>query len=92
MPLPHAMARYRRPSTWDCHGPGLAHIGGRVEWRAEPGGLVLKRILDLIGMSVGGWLGWTLGAAVSFFTGFVVSMVGTGLGLYAMRRFTDGLP
>jgi len=56
------------------------------------GDLVLKRILDAIGMSAGGWLGWTLGATVSFFTGFVISMVGTGVGLYAMRRFTDGLP
>lgn len=54
--------------------------------------MVLKRILDVIGMSVGGWLGWTLGATVSFFTGFVVSMVGTGLGMYAMRRATDGFP
>lgn len=46
----------------------------------------MKRILDLIGMSVGGWLGWSVGALVSFFTAFIVSVVGTGLGLYAVRR------
>jgi hypothetical protein len=52
----------------------------------------VKRLLDLIGMSAGGWLGWTLGAPVSVFTGFIVSIVGTGLGLYAIRRLTAGLP
>lgn len=52
---------------------------------------LVKRLLDLIGMSVGGWLGWTAGAAISFFTAFVVSIVGTGLGLYAIRRLTRGI-
>jgi hypothetical protein len=52
----------------------------------------VKRILDVFGMSIGGWLGWIAGEPVSFFTAFIVSMVGTGLGLYAMRRFTKGLP
>lgn len=51
----------------------------------------MKRILDLIGMSVGGWLGWTIGAWVSFFTAFIVGMVGTGVGLYAARRLTKRL-
>lgn len=37
-------------------------------------------------MSIGGWLGWTVGAAISFFIAFVVGMIGTGLGLYAVRR------
>jgi hypothetical protein len=52
----------------------------------------VKRLLDLIGMTVGGWLGWTAGALVSVFTAFIVGMVGTGLGLYAVRRLTKGLP
>ena len=46
----------------------------------------MKRLLDLMGMSVGGWLGWTAGAPVSIFTAFIVSIVGTGLGLYLVRR------
>jgi hypothetical protein len=29
---------------------------------------------------------------VSTFTAFLVSMVGTGIGLYAMRRVLKGLP
>ena len=52
----------------------------------------MKRILDLIGMSAGGWLGWYAGALVSVFTAFIVSVVGTGLGLYLMRRITKGVP
>jgi len=52
----------------------------------------MKRILDLIGMSFGGWLGWAAGEPLSIFVAFLASVVGTGLGLYAMRRLTRGLP
>jgi len=51
----------------------------------------MKRLLDLIGMSLGGWLGWTAGAAISFFTAFVVGIVGTGVGLYVVRRLTSSI-
>lgn len=47
----------------------------------------MERLFDLIGMFVGGWLGWALGARVSFFTAFMLGIVGTGVGLYAARRF-----
>ena len=47
----------------------------------------MKRLVDLIGMTVGGWIGWAAGAPVSIFTAFMVSMVGTGLGLYLVRRY-----
>ena len=51
----------------------------------------MKRLLDFVGMSAGGWLGWTVGAALSIFTAFIVSVIGTGLGLYAVRRLTRGM-
>ena len=51
----------------------------------------MKRLVDFMGMSVGGWLGWTMGATVSYFTAFIVGVVGTGLGLYAVRRLTSGM-
>ena len=51
----------------------------------------MQRIFDLIGMTVGGWLGWAVGASISIFTAFAVSMVGTGLGLYLTRRITKSL-
>ena len=46
----------------------------------------MKRFLNLIGMSAGGWLGWALGAQISFFAAFMVSIVGTGVGLYFTQR------
>ena len=51
----------------------------------------MRRLLDLIGMTVGGWIGWAIGAMVSFFTAFIVGMIGTGIGLYAVRRLTRGI-
>lgn len=52
----------------------------------------MKRILDMVGLSAGSWIGWKLGALLSFYAGFVVSMVGMGVGLYAVRRLTRGIP
>lgn len=49
--------------------------------------LIMKRLAALIGMSVGGWVGWEIGALASFFTAFIVSVVGTGVGLYMVNRF-----
>ena len=51
----------------------------------------MKRLLDMVGLSVGGWLGWMAGAWVSIFTAFILSVVGTGLGLYLTRRLTRNL-
>jgi hypothetical protein len=48
----------------------------------------MNRFLNLIGMTIGGWLGWELGLLVSFFTAFIIGMVGTGLGLYATQRLS----
>jgi hypothetical protein len=50
----------------------------------------MKRLLDVVGMSAGGWLGWWLGAWISLFTAFIISMIGTGVGLYLTRRFVRG--
>ena len=51
----------------------------------------MKPILNLIGMSAGGWLGWIVGAWISFFTGFILSVIGMGAGLYAANRLTKRL-
>ena len=48
----------------------------------------MKRLFDLIGMTIGGWLGWAVGAPISIFTAFLVSMIGTGVGLWATRKVT----
>ena len=49
----------------------------------------MKGLLAFIGMTVGGWVGWVLGARVSTFTAFTLSMIGTGAGLYYTRRLMD---
>ncbi len=40
---------------------------------------------------MGGSLGWWLGARHGIMTAFIISMVGTGVGLYLARRLADTL-
>ncbi len=46
----------------------------------------MKGFLSMMGMSVGGWVGWAIGAPISIFTAFIISMVGTGIGLYLTQK------
>lgn len=47
----------------------------------------MGKVLVLIAASLGGWLGWWLGDGAGLMTAFLLSMVGTGLGVYGARRF-----
>lgn len=47
----------------------------------------MERIIVFVGASVGGALGWWIGAQVGLMTAFFVSMVGTGAGMYFARRW-----
>lgn len=49
----------------------------------------MKKIIILIGTAAGGWLGWWLGMHIGLMTAFILSMIGTGAGLYFSRRFTE---
>ena len=49
----------------------------------------MMKLAALLGATVGGWLGWYAGALVGTFTAFIVSVVGTGFGIYAARRLVD---
>lgn len=40
-------------------------------------------------MAAGGWLGWAAGMLVSVWLAFILSAVGTGIGLYVGRRIDD---
>ncbi|HZI21693.1 MAG TPA: hypothetical protein VFD76_04230 [Gemmatimonadales bacterium] len=51
----------------------------------------MSKLLMLVGASLGGAIGWWLGAHVGIMTAFVVSTVGTGVGVYAGRRIADSL-
>lgn len=44
------------------------------------------KLLAFIGATIGGYAGWALGALVGPFTAFLVSMIGTGVGMYWGRR------
>lgn len=42
----------------------------------------MKKLAGLVGATVGGYAGWWLGAHAGIMTAFVVSMIGTGAGMY----------
>jgi hypothetical protein len=46
----------------------------------------MGKLFSFIGATVGSYAGWALGATVGFTTAFMVSMVGTGLGMYFGHR------
>lgn len=47
----------------------------------------MGKLVGWIGATIGGGIGWWLGARVGIMTAFMVSVVGTGAGLYAARRY-----
>jgi hypothetical protein len=46
----------------------------------------MLKLYSFIGATVGSYAGWALGSPLGFMTAFMVSMVGTGVGIYAGRR------
>jgi hypothetical protein len=55
------------------------------------GGSAISKLLGFVGATVGGGVGWWLGALHGIMTAFIVSMVGTGVGIYVGRRVADML-
>jgi hypothetical protein len=51
----------------------------------------MGKLLGFVGASVVGSIGWWMGAPVGFMTAFFLSMIGTGVGMYAGRRLADYL-
>ena len=51
----------------------------------------MTKLLGLVGSTVGGMIGWAAGAGVGTMTAFMLSIVGTGLGLYGGRRAARAL-
>lgn len=47
----------------------------------------MSKLFSFIGATVGSYAGWWMGSSVGIMTAFMVSMVGTGLGIWAGRRF-----
>ena len=46
----------------------------------------MGKVFAFIGATAGGYAGWALGATIGLTTAFMVSMVGTGIGMYYGRR------
>ena len=49
----------------------------------------MQKLFTFIGITIGGYVGWFIGAQVGIFTAFMLSIVGTGAGLYAARRMAQ---
>ena len=45
----------------------------------------MGKLFSFIGATIGSYAGWFIGAKVGFTTAFMVSMVGTGIGIYYGR-------
>ncbi len=46
----------------------------------------MTRLFSLIGASIGGAIGWAVGAKVGIMTAFMLSVLGTGFGMYYATR------
>jgi hypothetical protein len=51
----------------------------------------MSKMLAFVGSIAGGYAGWALGALEGTFTAYVVSLVGTGAGVYWGRRLARHL-
>jgi hypothetical protein len=49
----------------------------------------MSKLLGFVGATIGGSVGWWIGGHVGLMTAFCLSMVGTGVGIYAGRRLAD---
>jgi hypothetical protein len=49
----------------------------------------MTKLLTFFGMTIGGWIGWALGEPMGMFAAFILSIVGTGAGLYFGRKIAN---
>ena len=49
----------------------------------------MTKLMGFIGATVGSAAGWWVGARVGVMTAFMLSTVGTGIGIYAGRRAAE---
>jgi len=46
----------------------------------------MRKLLGFVGTTIGGYIGWWAGSLVGFMSAFVLSMLGTAVGLYFAMR------
>ena len=49
----------------------------------------MSKLFAFAGATLGGAIGWWAGSAVGLLTSFILSVIGTGAGVYAGRRLAD---
>lgn len=49
----------------------------------------MRWLFDFLSVTLGGALGWWVGAHVGLFTAVVISAIGSGVGLYYGRRLLE---
>ena len=49
----------------------------------------MKKIVLWTITGLGGWIGWWAGDKIGFLTAFLLSLVGTGAGMYVGRRYFE---
>lgn len=49
----------------------------------------MSKFYSFLGATIGGYAGWALGARIGIATAFILSMIGTGLGIYYGRRIAQ---
>jgi hypothetical protein len=51
----------------------------------------MTKLMGFLGATIGGYAGWAVAARFGFMAAFMVSMVGTGVGLYVGRRVANDM-
>ena len=51
----------------------------------------MGKLFSFLGATIGGYAGWFLGAKIGFMTAFMLSIVGTGIGIYYGRRLAANM-
>ena len=49
----------------------------------------MKKVLVVLNISIGGWIGWWLGSYIGFMTAYFLSVVGAAAGLYYGRKIME---
>ena len=49
----------------------------------------VRKLLYMMGASAGGWVGWWIGAKVGMMTGFVLSVIGSAVAFYFVKRYAQ---
>ena len=49
----------------------------------------MSKLFSFLGATILGYAGWFIGARIGVATAFIVSMVGTGVGMYYGRRIAQ---